>query len=128
MYDKGKVITGIVVFVIFFTSPFLIGLVRHGPAPEPELSPKAKQAKQCVESKAYMTEYHMQLLDQWRNAAVRQAERVYLSSTGKHYTVSLQNTCLECHSNKSKFCDKCHNYMDVTPYCWECHIEPKETK
>jgi hypothetical protein len=38
----------------------------------------------------------------------------------------LQNTCLNCHNNKSKFCDQCHNYAEVTPYCWECHIEPKE--
>jgi hypothetical protein len=37
-------------------------------------------------------------------------------------------TCLECHSNKTKFCDQCHNYLDVQPYCWDCHLVPKESK
>ena len=33
MYNKGLVITGIVIFVVFFTSPFLIGLVKSGSPP-----------------------------------------------------------------------------------------------
>jgi len=40
--------------------------------------------------------------------------------------MSLQNGCMTCHSNKKKFCDECHNYMAVVPYCWDCHIQPKE--
>ncbi len=126
MYNKGLVITGIVIFVLFFTSPFYIGLVRSGPPPEPELSPKAKLAKQCVEAKEYMVESHMQMLNEWRNEAIREGKRIYVATDGKEYTVSLQNTCMDCHSNKSKFCDQCHNYAEVNPYCWECHIEPKE--
>ena len=126
MYNKGKIITGLVIFVVFFTSPFLYGLVKSGPAPEPELSPKAKLAKECVESKEYMVESHMQMLNEWRDEAVRQGKRIYVATNGKEYGVSLQNTCMECHNNKSKFCDQCHNYAGVSPYCWECHIEPKE--
>ena len=125
MYNKGLVITGIVIFVVFFTSPFLIG-VMSGPPPEPELTPKAKLAKQCVEAKDYMVESHMQMLNDWRDEAVREGKRIYVATDGKEYTVSLQNTCMDCHSNKSKFCDQCHNYAGVNPYCWECHIEPKE--
>jgi hypothetical protein len=126
MYNKGLVVTGLVIFVLFFTSPFLIGLVKSGPAPEPELSPKAKLAKQCVETKEYMVESHMQMLNDWRDEAIRKGKRMYVATNGKEYAVSLQNTCMECHSNKSKFCDQCHNYAGVDPYCWECHIEPKE--
>jgi hypothetical protein len=70
---------------------------------------------------------HMKLLDEWRREAVRDANRVYKSSTGKIYDKSLQNTCMECHSNKSKFCDQCHNYTGIAPFCWDCHIQPKET-
>ena len=126
MYNKGLVITGIVIFVVFFTSPFLIGLVKSGPPPEPELTPKAKLAKQCVEAKEYMVESHMQVLNEWRHEAVREGKRIYVSTDGREYVASLQNTCMDCHSNKSKFCDQCHNYAGVNPYCWECHIEPKE--
>jgi hypothetical protein len=126
MYNKGKIITGLVIFVVFFTSPFLYGLVKSGPAPEPELTSKAKEAKVCVEAKEYMVESHMQMLNVWRDEAIRNGKRIYVATDGKEYVVSLQNTCMDCHSNKSKFCDQCHNYAGVSPYCWDCHIEPKE--
>ena len=126
MYNKGKIITGLVIFVVLFASPFLYGLVKSEPPPEPELTAKAKEAKQCVEAKEFMVESHMQLLNEWRDEAVRNGNRIYVATNGKEYTVSLQNTCMDCHSNKSKFCDQCHNYAGVSPYCWECHIEPKE--
>jgi hypothetical protein len=42
--------------------------------------------------------------------------------------MSLQNTCMQCHPNKAEFCDRCHNYASVKPYCWDCHVEPKEKK
>jgi hypothetical protein len=126
MYNKGKIITGLVIFVVFFTSPFLYGLVKTGPPPEPELSPKAKAAKVCVENTEFMKESHMQLLNTWRNEAVRLNNYRFVATDGKEYLISLQNTCMDCHNNKSKFCDQCHNYAGVTPYCWECHIEPKE--
>ena len=34
-------------------------------------------------------------------------------------------SCMSCHSNKDEFCDRCHDYLAVKPYCWECHVEPK---
>ena len=40
---------------------------------------------------------------------------------------SLSNTCMACHSNKTQFCDQCHNYLAVTPTCWGCHLD-KEKK
>jgi hypothetical protein len=72
---------------------------------------------------------HMQLLNNWRDSVVRDADAVYKSDTsGKVFQMSLQNTCMHCHSNKKKFCDECHNYMAVKPFCWDCHIAPKEDK
>jgi hypothetical protein len=68
------------------------------------------------------------LLDEWRHTVVRDGERYYKAKNGKVYYKSLQTTCLDCHSNKSKFCDQCHNYVGMVPYCWTCHIEPKENK
>jgi hypothetical protein len=68
---------------------------------------------------------HMQLLDVWREAVVRRGERTYVSPDGKEYDMSLSNTCLDCHANKTEFCDRCHNYASVQPYCWDCHIDDK---
>jgi hypothetical protein len=128
MYNKGKIFTGLVIFVLLFAFPFFYQAGRTAQAPQPELTEKAKQAKECVESKAEMTTRHMQLLNQWRDAVIRDGDRDYRAKNGKVYLASLQNTCMDCHSNKTKFCDQCHNYMGVAPYCWDCHVEPKEKK
>ncbi len=126
MYDGGKIITGLIIGVGLLLFPFWYNGGQAAKAPDPELTVKAKQAKTCVAETSYMTTSHMQLLDAWRHEVVRSGERYYRSAEGKVYYKSLQVTCMECHSNKTKFCDQCHDYMDVSPYCWDCHIEPKE--
>ena len=127
MYDKGKVIAGLVIFVFIVLFPFLYNMGKAAPAPELKLTEKAKAAKQCVLPKEEMKAGHMQLLDLWREKVVREASRVYVNTEGKAFNMSLSNTCLDCHSNKADFCDRCHNYASVSPYCWDCHIDnPKE--
>jgi hypothetical protein len=103
--------------------------------PEPKLdTPVISQMahKQCVLSKEEMITGHMRLLNDWRTEVVRDGKRMYVASDGKSYEMSLQNECMKCHSNKSQFCDQCHNYAGlehgVDPYCWNCHIAPKENK
>ena len=127
MKDKKLIITGVIIFFIIVTFPFWYNRGKAAPAPELELTAKAKAAKVCVRSTEYMKAEHMQLLDVWRDSVVRRGERIYVSPTGKEYNMSLSNTCLDCHSNKADFCDRCHNYASVRPYCWDCHIDnPKE--
>jgi hypothetical protein len=86
------------------------------------------QEKQCVEPATYMRASHMRMLDEWRNAVVREGDRLYAASDGKEYNMSLTRTCLKCHAKKEKFCDQCHSYEAVTPNCWNCHVIPEETK
>ena len=127
MYDKGKVVAGLVILVVLVTFPFWYNLGKAAPAPEPKLVGKAAQAgQQCVESKEYMQAEHMQILNDWRDTVVRDAKRIYVNSDGKKFEMSLSNTCLDCHTEKAEFCDKCHNYASVAPYCWDCHVDPKE--
>ena len=128
MYDKGKVTVGLIIFVVLVTFPLWYNHGKAAPTPDPKLSEKAKADKECVESKSYMRKEHMQVLDVWRDSVVRSAQRVYVSTSGKEYDMSLTNTCLECHTEKAEFCDRCHNYASVSPYCWDCHIDPKEKK
>ena len=129
MNDKKIIIAGLAIFLIIFTFPFWYNRGKAAPAPELELTATAKLAKECVRSKDYMQREHMQLLDLWRHSVVRNAERLYVSPSGKEYNMSLSNTCLDCHSNKAEFCDRCHDYASVRPYCWDCHIDnPKESK
>jgi hypothetical protein len=129
MYNGGKIITGLVIFVGIVAFPFLYTTGTTAKKPEPKVDTPVIQKlaeKKCVEPKEFMRPEHMKLLMTWRDAALREGKRVYVGAGGKEYTISLQNTCMNCHSNKKKFCDECHNYMVVTPYCWDCHIQPKE--
>ena len=68
----------------------------------------------------------MQLLDEWRDEVVRDGERQMQVVNGKEYEKSLMNACMQCHADKKKFCDECHVYAAVKPYCWDCHYVPKE--
>jgi hypothetical protein len=135
LYDGGKILIGLLVFVAFATFPFYFnfGTVNAKPEPKtdtPEIMKYQQEhngKKECVESKEFMRTEHMQLLNQWRDSVVRDYYRGYVSNTNhKRFNMSLQNGCMKCHSNKTKFCDECHNYMAVKPFCWDCHVAPKE--
>jgi hypothetical protein len=132
MYDGWKIIIGLIVFVGIATFPFLYDVGKASiPPPDPKIdTPEIQKmaVKKCVESKSFMRAEHMVMINNWRDAVVRDGNRLYTSNDGQQYTMSLQNTCMKCHSNKTKFCDECHNYVGVKPYCWDCHIAPKEEK
>jgi hypothetical protein len=127
MNDKKWIILGLVIFVGLVTLPLWYNLLikpgKAALAPQPVLTEKALAAKQCVLPTELMKTDHMQLLDLWRHSVVRNGLREYVNNEGKTFTMSLSNTCLDCHSNKAEFCDSCHNYASVRPYCWDCHIE-----
>lgn len=121
---------GLGIFVIFVLSPFWFnGITTTQAAPKPELLGKAKTEKKCVLDKYEMRANHPTILDEWRDSVVRDADRVYHAANGKEFNMSLstgENSCLGCHEDKSKFCDSCHTYASVSPYCWDCHTNPKE--
>ena len=127
MKDKKWIILGLVVFFGLVSFPLWYNLLvkagQAAPAPQLILTEKAKAAKQCVMTTEYMATEHMHLLDLWRYSVVRKAESEFINPEGKVFEMSLSNPCLDCHSNKTEFCDRCHNYASVRPYCWDCHIE-----
>ena len=131
IYDGGKIFIGLVIFVALFASPFYINMGKASAKPELKLdTPEIQQMaeKRCVEPKEYMRAEHMRILNDWRDAVVRDGDRDFIVISGQKYHKSLQNGCMKCHSNKKDFCDRCHSYVAVKPYCWDCHVEPKEKK
>ena len=126
MYDSGKIITGLVIFVALFASPFILNVGGEAPAaPQPSLdTPAIKSMETPVCVRENMQSNHMQVLDLWRDSVVRDMNHTAPGIDGQLYEMSLSNTCMECHSNKAEFCDKCHTYAAVDPFCWDCHIEP----
>ena len=127
LYNGPIIIVGLVIFLAIFTFPFWINGGKTAAVPKPKLPDKAV-ATQCILPTDYMRSSHMQLLNVWRDLVVRDGDRIFINEKGKHFNMSLTNTCLSCHDSKEKFCDQCHNYLAVAPYCWDCHLVPKEKK
>jgi hypothetical protein len=129
MFDAKKIVPGLLIFLALVTFPFWFSRGKAALPPDLKLDTPVIQKlkeKRCIESKAYMSAEHMRLLDEWRLAVVREGDRFYQASDGKEYVMSLSGTCLNCHSNKEQFCDRCHTYEAVTPTCWSCHTAPQE--
>ena len=131
LYDRGKIIAGIVVFLIAATIPFWYGRGKAVSPPDLKLDTpviQQLQDKRCVEATSFMRSNHMKLLTTWRDSVVREGHRSYRATDGKVYNASLTGTCLECHRNKGQFCDRCHDYAGSKPACWNCHIIPEEVR
>ena len=127
MYDGGKIVTGLVVFLALITLPFWYNQVFGEADNKPELKIET-EASGCVAPVEYMRASHMVMLNEWREMVVRGGSRVYEAPDGKEYEMSLSNTCMGCHSNRKEFCQQCHDYVGVDPYCWDCHVESGETQ
>ena len=131
MYNAKFVIPGIIVFAGLFTAPFWINMLSSGheevkvELPKEPVTFFGEERTQCIEPREWMAANHMELLLEWRDSALRENKRIYVATDGKKWETSLQNTCMACHSNKTEFCDACHNANSVNPYCWDCHVIPQ---
>lgn len=153
MYKGGKIIVSLIIFVGFLTFPFFYNMGKANAGPENlAANMKITANTQCVEPASYMLDNHMQLLNQWRQAYVRDGQTVYTNSRGKKFVINI-DTCTQCHATGSastaaglsnpaqaltsagttnntasntsdQFCVSCHNYSNVEPNCWSCHSLP----
>jgi len=145
MYDAGKIIVGLGIFVVLFTSPFWYNGAVGEPVKLRDLTPAYAVSTQCVEDAKFMREKHMDLLNTWRNDVVRDQDRFFKkdghevrwSDLAKgpggfrlygddKVQKSLSNTCMKCHSNYETFCLRCHQSNSVDPFCWDCHLNFSE--
>ena len=122
MYNLRYIIPGLVIFVVVFTFPFWANVGTKTFKRPAIVLPT--DSKECIEPRAFMQAEHMRILNEWRDAALRDGKRTYIATNGKVWEISLQNTCMKCHDDKENFCDTCHNANSVSPYCWDCHIAP----
>ena len=135
MYDGGKILVGLGAFVFLLSIPFWYSAATGGQTGRPEL--ETPKGESCVESTEYMRASHMDLLNEWRDLVVREGQRHVTGADGKPVVwksgqyagqpmeMSLTKTCLTCHQSRKRFCSRCHDYVDLKPYCWDCHVELK---
>jgi hypothetical protein len=127
MYDTGKIAAGLLIFLALITYPIWHNKVVGQAAGQPVLEKPIGETR-CVESTAFMRASHMDLLNRWRDEVVRTSDRIYVASDGRVFNKSLTGTCLKCHANRAAFCDRCHDYAGVKPFCWDCHLQHPEEK
>ncbi|MCB2181717.1 MAG: sulfate reduction electron transfer complex DsrMKJOP subunit DsrJ [Desulfobulbaceae bacterium] len=122
MYDKGKIVPGLIIFV----GLMLFAIFNNaGQKPQPPKLEKPEGYKECVLPVEEMKQSHMVLLNEWRDEVIREGKREQVKVGGKMFDKSLQRGCMHCHTSKKKFCDVCHEFASVYPYCWDCHIAPQ---
>ncbi|MFO8056877.1 MAG: sulfate reduction electron transfer complex DsrMKJOP subunit DsrJ [bacterium] len=127
MHDTGKILLGLLVFLVLMASPFWYNTTIGSGVEVPDLAdPKGEY---CIKDTEWMRPNHMDLLDDWRDEVVREGDREKVEGLdGKMYEKSLTETCMDCHDDRAKFCDECHNYAAVDPFCWDCHVESWESE
>ncbi|WP_283171158.1 sulfate reduction electron transfer complex DsrMKJOP subunit DsrJ [Curtanaerobium respiraculi] len=124
MSAKAKIALFSIVFCVLIALPFAANIGSASEQPEPSLDTPAINAmkdKKCVDDTEYMRTSHMKMLIEWRDEVVRSGNRYYTNEDGQVYEMSIDKTCLQCHSNPSEFCDSCHTYANVNISCWDCH-------
>ncbi len=74
MYDSGKVISGLIIFVLIITFPIWY---NHGVAADVPKAEMPKDKKKCVLPLKEMRPNHMQMLNQWRDDVLRNGDRAF---------------------------------------------------
>ncbi len=141
MNSKAGVVIALVIALVVLTVPFWYALgqrVTNRLQPAPVSVVPTGEGMHCVEKN--MRARHMQVLDEWRDAVVRDGKKMYQSQDYRdpdtdepiEYEMSLTNTCLKCHASadpestvsvQQRFCNECHQYANIRPNCWDCHLE-----
>lgn len=105
-----------VVASIVILSPFAYSVGRFAwvsifSAPKPFLQVAADPSHRCVRDPVWMRQNHRVFLRELRDKTVRK---------GIRNEVTLRS-CSQCHKDKTQFCDKCHNSVNLHPDCFDCH-------
>ncbi len=114
---RGSRLTAVAVLVIllpFGYSALSWAVARKPAGPQPFLERPDPKYDRCIRDTTYMRFHHWELLLTVRDEVVR---------AGHPGDVTLKK-CQECHTSRERFCDRCHNSVNLHPDCWRCHDYP----
>ena len=106
--------------VLAMLAPVGYSLTRFGVAqatevPQVFLEMPDPQYQECVRETTYMRFHHMDLLKQTREEFIRDGIRGEVTLSG----------CRDCHENRDRFCNQCHDAASLTLDCFGCHYYPE---
>lgn len=116
--QKGKTAT-VVLLALVLVAPLGYSVLQYLSAlspkdPQPLLEKPDPKYESCVRDTNYMRFRHMELLNEIREQAVRHGQRDF----------RLDN-CRGCHPSKERFCNRCHEAVNVHLDCFGCHYYPE---
>ena len=112
---KGRIAVVILVVVILLPIGYYAIGDTVSPTADLFLQMPDPQYKECVKDTKYMRFHHMDLLKEIREEAVREGIRGDISLTD----------CRKCHEDRSRFCNRCHNIVNLNLDCFGCHNYPE---
>jgi hypothetical protein len=120
MLSKNKSAVAVVALVLIVLSPIAYYGIRDAffPSANPFLEKPDPKYKECVRDTLYMRFHHMDLLKEIRVQVVREGIRSDLSL----------EQCRECHTNRGRFCNQCHNDVNLNLDCFGCHNYPESPR
>ena len=104
-------VAGVLILLPFAYSLGRFAWVRTFTAPKPFLEIASAPSQRCVRDPKWMRQNHKIFLNELRDKTVRE---------GIRSNVTL-NSCSQCHKDKTRFCDKCHQAANLHPDCFDCH-------
>ncbi len=113
--NKSTVAMAILALVILLPIGYYAVRDAFSRSSEPFLEKPDPKYKECVRDTQYMRLHHMDLLKEIRVQVVRE---------GKREKITLES-CRECHTNRGRFCNQCHNAVNLYPDCFGCHNYPE---
>ncbi len=106
------------VVILFAPLGYSVASTLLGERPEAVedfLERPAPEHRTCVDPDTeYMRYHHMDLLKEIRDQVLRDGIRGEV----------LFNGCKRCHTSRERFCDKCHDAVNLNPDCFGCHDYP----
>jgi hypothetical protein len=119
--EKRNLVIAVVLAVIVLFPVGYYAALRAFPQGEPflEMPDPEQHGEDCVKDTEYMRYSHMELLLEIREETVREGKRGEIG-----LSVGDQN-CRDCHSNRERFCNECHNTANLYLDCFDCHYYPE---
>jgi len=115
---RGRRTAVLVIILLLLVTPFVYSItdrvVASGTSDAPFLEYPDPEYKQCVRDTEYMRHHHWELLTGVREEVVRYGVRGEIGL----------DKCKDCHTNRERFCDQCHNKVSLQPDCFGCHYYP----
>jgi hypothetical protein len=106
------------VLVVAILAPLGLSAVFSGDSTEVFLERPDDRFERCVQPEGkdtmYMRFHHMDFLKEVRDEVLRNGVRGEIGL----------DRCKDCHTSRERFCDRCHDKVNLTPDCFGCHYYP----